>query len=229
MPDIFLYAGQSSPANVRLSDPTVVIPSGGSDISFNISGVSSTCSQGTVVVTGDANVAPPGVSSAGQIGTPTVTASASVSVAGVSAAGAVGTITITASASVSATGLSATGAVGTPMVTAGATVLTSGVTTSGQIGAVTVTDNGAVVIDGLSSSAQLGQVTALVTYAPDLPIRFFVYEKPKTVKHAIFGVAGVSAYAKVGVVSVEIVHADGEGDADDEETLMAFAAFDGPY
>jgi hypothetical protein len=255
MPDIFLYAGQATPGNIMLGDPTVQ-RGGGSDIVVDVTGVASAGVLGTPSVTATASVEAAGVESAGIIGTLIATATASVAAAGVVAQGQIGAVAVTATASVAVAGIASAGAIGEPEVTASVSVATAGVASAGAVGLAAVTASVLVAIAGVSASGWVGAVDVTtsgdatvnvpgVFSAAELGIVYVEIITPSsdaggggsTVKarprrgapgyseHAIFGVYGMGATASVGRVSVEIA-ATPFDEAEDEAILAIFAESD---
>jgi len=134
----FLYPGESNPATVKLSDPTV-LRGGGVNAEATPAGVSAALAVGSAVSTGGAAIEPVGVSAGADVGTPGASGAAQVSPVGVEVVSAVGTVDATAAAVVEPSGVAAVASVGDPAATGGARALPDGVSMVAAIGVAVAT------------------------------------------------------------------------------------------
>jgi hypothetical protein len=174
VPDLFLYAGEPNPFDVRLSDPTT--QSGGTGVDVSVVGAESDCVIGAVIVSAESSSAPDGISCIASAGTVTATGSAEISGASAASALVVGTVTVTTgsepvenpnyywggaiyhsprpsiAAKVSARGLAARSVVGSVAVTCGSTCEVRLTGVAADVGRVSVTSrqNAAAILLALT-------------------------------------------------------------------------------
>jgi hypothetical protein len=158
MADIFNYAGDASPSNVKLTDPTIL--SGATNGSITVTGVACAMAIGTVIASGDATQVCTGISCASATGTVVATGPAGVASTGVSSASAIGTVVLSGLGSITQTGTGATNGIGTSVISGTATVVQAGSNATSAEGSTITTAGALIAATGVEGVGAAGDEAA---------------------------------------------------------------------